>query len=73
MGIAIGNVLLPSLIKRDFPEKVTSITGLYALAMGMYRGARLCGRHPARAPLWGWRHSLPEPSWRCPLPPSPSG
>ncbi|WVD63252.1 hypothetical protein RHO15_07140 [Utexia brackfieldae] len=34
VGIAFGNVLLPSLIKRDFPQHVTSLTGAYALMMG---------------------------------------
>ncbi len=33
-GIAIGNVLLPSLLKRDFPGRVTSLTSVYALTMG---------------------------------------
>src|SRR5699024_12485092 len=27
-GIAIGNVLLPSLVKRDFPQKIPLLTGL---------------------------------------------
>ncbi|MEU8360643.1 MFS transporter [Nonomuraea sp. NPDC048882] len=33
-GIAVGNVLLPSLIKRDFPTKVGLLTGAYATVMG---------------------------------------
>ncbi|RYH49939.1 MAG: MFS transporter, partial [Alcaligenaceae bacterium] len=35
MGIAQGNVLLPSLIKRDFSQNVAAVTGAYALAMGV--------------------------------------
>ncbi|WP_423453741.1 MFS transporter [Ottowia sp. VDI28] len=35
VGIAIGNVLLPSVVKRDFPHNVASLTGAYALAMGV--------------------------------------
>lgn len=35
IGIALGNVLLPSLIKRDFPTRIPSMTGAYALTMGM--------------------------------------
>lgn len=35
MGIAAGNVLLPSLIKRDFPNNIAALTGAYALAMGI--------------------------------------
>lgn len=34
VGIAFGNVLLPSLIKRDFSGRTASVTGAYALAMG---------------------------------------
>ena len=32
-GIAIGNVLLPGLVKRDFPERAAMMTGLYTLAI----------------------------------------
>ena len=32
-GIAVGNVLLPSLIKRDFPHRVGSVTTAYAVAL----------------------------------------
>ncbi|WP_058909764.1 MFS transporter [Entomohabitans teleogrylli] len=34
-GIAMGNVLLPGLIKRDFPGKVARLTGAYSLTMGV--------------------------------------
>ncbi|MEU9321806.1 MFS transporter [Streptomyces sp. NPDC048295] len=33
-GIAVGNVLLPSLVKRDFPTKVGLLTSAYAMVMG---------------------------------------
>lgn len=32
-GIAVGNVLLPSLLKRDFPHDMTRLTAIYALTM----------------------------------------
>lgn len=35
VGIAIGNVLLPSLLKRDFPHKVPTLTAIYVLTMGV--------------------------------------
>lgn len=38
VGIAIGNVLLPSLIKRDFAARVTMMTSCYVLAMGIFSG-----------------------------------
>ena len=33
-GIAIGNVLLPSLVKQRFPDKIALITSVYAFTMG---------------------------------------
>ncbi|RBW45696.1 MFS transporter [Psychromonas sp. B3M02] len=39
VGIAIGNVLLPSLIKRDFPHKVALMTSAYVLSMGIFSGS----------------------------------
>ena len=39
VGIAIGNVLLPSLIKRDFPHRVAVMTSIYVLAMGIFSGS----------------------------------
>ncbi|WP_214414026.1 MFS transporter [Sphaerisporangium fuscum] len=33
-GIAVGNVMLPSLIKRDFPTRVGMLTSAYATVMG---------------------------------------
>lgn len=38
VGIAIGNVLLPSLIKRDFAACVAMMTSCYVLAMGIFSG-----------------------------------
>ncbi|WJH29284.1 MFS transporter [Paenibacillus sp. CC-CFT742] len=34
-AIAICNVLLPSIIKRDFPNKMGSMTGLYSISMSL--------------------------------------
>lgn len=56
-GIAVGNVLLPSLVKRDFPHNIAAMTGAYALAMGV--AAALCSA--AVVPLaqaWGWHGAL---------------
>ncbi|MDX3905369.1 MAG: MFS transporter [Pigmentiphaga sp.] len=38
-AIAFGNVLLPSLLKRDFPHRIASLTSAYALTMGVASGA----------------------------------
>lgn len=57
MGIAIGNVLLPSIIKRDFPQRVAAITGAYALSMGIAAAIGSAVAIPI-AQAWGWRAAL---------------
>ncbi len=57
MGIAVGNVLLPSLVKRDFPGHVASLTGAYALAMGVAAALGSAAVIPL-ANAWGWRSAL---------------
>lgn len=34
-GIALGNTLLPSLLKRDFPSRLTKLTAIYSITMGI--------------------------------------
>lgn len=34
IGIALGNVLLPGLVKREFPGRLAMLTSIYALIMG---------------------------------------
>ncbi|HJD44699.1 MAG TPA: MFS transporter [Candidatus Paenalcaligenes intestinipullorum] len=61
-GIAIGNVLLPSLVKRDFPQKIPLLTGFAAIAMGI--GAALASA--TVVPLshwWSWRWALFSVIW----------
>ncbi len=57
VGIAVGNVLLPSLVKRDFPGHVTSLTGSYALAMGVAAALASTAAVPL-AQAGGWRFAL---------------
>lgn len=37
-GIAFGNVLLPGLVKRDFPDRAPNLIGMYAAAMATTAG-----------------------------------
>lgn len=57
IGIAFGNVLLPSLIKRDFAASVASLTGAYALAMGA-GGALGSALVTPVAHAYGWQIAL---------------
>ncbi len=59
VGIAIGNVLLPSLIKRDFPQKVALMTSAYVLSMGIIGGGFSALVIPlTRWHQMGWQMSL---------------
>ncbi|MEK6351304.1 MAG: MFS transporter [Burkholderia cenocepacia] len=57
VGIAFGNVLLPSLIKRDFAGSVASLTGAYALTMGA-SGALGSALVTPLAQAYGWQTAL---------------
>lgn len=56
-GIAIGNTLLPSLLKRDFPGQLTKLTAVYAITMGIGSAAASAVVVPL-AEAVGWRFSL---------------
>ncbi len=57
VGIALGNVLLPALVKRDFAGRPGGMTSLYSSAMGI--GATLsAGIAVPMAAQFGWRASL---------------
>ncbi|WP_028547768.1 CynX/NimT family MFS transporter [Paenibacillus sp. UNC451MF] len=58
-AIAIGNVLLPSLIKRDFAGKVGLMTGLYSMSMSTWAALASGISVPLANGLGlGWRGSL---------------
>lgn len=57
MGIAIANVLLPSVVKRDFPHHVGLMTSAYALAMGVGSAFASMIVIPL-ATAWNWQVSL---------------
>jgi CP family cyanate transporter-like MFS transporter len=59
IAIAFGNVLLPSLVKRDFPNHTGIMTSVYSSMLGL--GATIAAG--VSVPLahglgWGWRWSL---------------
>ncbi|QQE73145.1 MFS transporter [Brevibacillus composti] len=58
-AIALGNVLIPSLIKRDFPLKVGLMTGVYSMSMNMWAAIASGVSIPiAESFSLGWRGSL---------------
>lgn len=59
IGIGIANVLVPSLVKRDFPHHVGSTTTAYVMAMTVTGAAATGLAVPASAYFaGGWRSSL---------------
>lgn len=58
-GIAFLNVLLPSLVKRDLPTRVSQVTGIYTAVQGGVAAAGAAVVVPiANATTYGWRLAL---------------
>ncbi|MGR7070720.1 CynX/NimT family MFS transporter [Klebsiella aerogenes] len=57
-GIALGNVLLPGLIKRDFSGHVARMTGAYSITMGAAAAAGSAMVVPLALAGFGWHGAL---------------
>ncbi|USG63935.1 MFS transporter [Brevibacillus ruminantium] len=58
-AIALGNVLIPSLIKRDFPQRVGVMTGMYSMSMNLWAAIASGVSIPiSQSTPLGWRGSL---------------
>lgn len=57
-GIAIANVLLPSLLKRDFPTRIASITGAYSVTAGITAALASAAAIPIAHHFNGWNWAL---------------
>ncbi len=57
-GIAVINVVLPVLIKQEFPQKVGMVTGLFTMGMAMFSGLTSAVSRPLADAGLGWRASL---------------
>lgn len=59
MAIAVGNVLIPGLVKQHYPLQVGLITALYALTMNLGGAAGSAVSVPLSEEWqWGWRGAL---------------
>ncbi|MCX5556610.1 MFS transporter [Streptomyces sp. NBC_00038] len=59
MGIAVSNVLMPVIVKRWFPERVGSMTGLYSMALALGTASAAAVTVPMTGALGGsWRSGL---------------
>lgn len=57
-SVAVGNVLLPSLIKRDFPLQIGLLTGVYVTVMNVFAGLASGISVPLARTSLGWKGSL---------------
>ncbi|MFD4561889.1 CynX/NimT family MFS transporter [Streptomyces sp. NPDC058469] len=59
MGIAVSNVLMPVIVKRWFPDRVGSMTGLYSMALALGTASAAAVTVPMTEALGGsWRSGL---------------
>ena len=59
MGIAVSNVLLPVIVKRWFPDRVGTMTGLYSMALALGTSLAAAVTVPVTDALGGsWRTGL---------------
>ena len=59
MGIAVSNILMPVIVKRWFPNRVGSMTGLYSMAMALGTAAPAAVTVPMTGALGGsWQWGL---------------
>ncbi|MGH4027313.1 CynX/NimT family MFS transporter [Actinomycetota bacterium Odt1-20B] len=59
MGIAVSNVLMPVIVKRWFPDRVGSMTGLYSMALALGTSLAAATTVPLTDALGGsWRTGL---------------
>jgi MFS transporter, CP family, cyanate transporter len=58
-AIAVANVLMPSMIKRDFPDRIGAVTGVYTTVIGVLASTAAGVAVPLAGVLpGGWRTSL---------------
>ncbi|RWR12524.1 MFS transporter [Siminovitchia fortis] len=59
IGIAVGNVLLPGIVKMKFPNKATLMTGVYSASLGISAAIASGISIPLVEKFgWGWEASL---------------
>ncbi|WP_458788575.1 CynX/NimT family MFS transporter [Pseudonocardia nantongensis] len=57
-GIAIGNVLIPAVVKESFPHAVGRVTGIYTAALAAGGGIGAALTPPLESLLGGWRGAV---------------
>ncbi|WP_408909560.1 CynX/NimT family MFS transporter [Streptomyces solicavernae] len=59
MGIAVSNILMPVIVKRWFPDRVATMTGLYSMALSLGTSLAAAATVPLTSALGGkWQTGL---------------
>ncbi|MFJ9625547.1 CynX/NimT family MFS transporter [Streptomyces sp. NPDC101181] len=58
MGIAVSNILMPVIVKRWFPDRVGTMTGLYSMALALGTALAAAVTVPLTGALGGWQSGL---------------
>ena len=58
VGISFGNVLIPSVIKDRFADRIGPVTGVFTMCMSCFAGIASGVSLPLAASGLGWRHAL---------------
>jgi CP family cyanate transporter-like MFS transporter len=53
-GIGVGNVVMPGLLKRDFPDRAPLMTGIYIMSLSIGAAIASATTAPLRVALGGW-------------------
>lgn len=61
VGIAFGNVLMPAMVKREFPTKVPTVTGRCGIAIGLAAALASATAYPVST-IAGWQGALLSPA-----------
>ncbi|MEV1047437.1 MFS transporter [Streptomyces sp. NPDC049916] len=58
MGIAVSNILMPVIVKRWFPDRVGTMTGLYSMALALGTALAAAVTVPLTGAIGGWQSGL---------------
>lgn len=62
VAIALGNVLIPAVIKKFTPQKISLVMGIYSLFLSVFAGVS-AGVMPLLSERWNWQVALGSWGW----------
>lgn len=58
LAIAVANVLLPTVVRTDYPKRISLITGIYTTLLAVFASFAAATAVPWSQSLGGWRNAL---------------